>query len=121
MSTTALRQGAVRVTGRFVAGTTRRDVLDGQAVLAITDLGTGAEVPYWCRALYDGGRCTGFRLSKMGTAASYFVARDLSRCTCPSARWHPGRPGGCRHQAALREALTALAGRRPRPDAAPAK
>jgi hypothetical protein len=36
----------VHATGLFVGGATRQDVIDGSAVLAVTDLDTGEEKPY---------------------------------------------------------------------------
>jgi hypothetical protein len=96
----------VNVRAYFVGGASRQDVLDGAAVLSLTDLTTNEEAAYWCRALYDGGRCTGFRLTKLGSPADvYDVPRALTGCDCPDAAYRPERPGGCRHQQALRQAL----------------
>ncbi len=54
------------------------------------------------------GALAGFRLTKPdGTA--YDLPADLSSCDCPDATYHPERPGGCRHQKAMRAALAALA------------
>ncbi len=51
---------AVQVTGRFVGGATRQDVIDGAAVLSITsgDDSDRDESAYWCQAIFDGERCT---------------------------------------------------------------
>jgi hypothetical protein len=95
----------VRVRAYFVGGATRQDVLDGAAVLSITDLTTGEEQAYWCQAVYDGERCLGFRLRKFGSGEVYDVPRGLAGCDCPDAVYRGGRPGGCRHQQALRQAL----------------
>lgn len=57
------------------------------------------------------GTLTGYRLTKAdGSGAFYDLPADLSSCDCPDATYHPERPGGCRHQRALRAALAALEG-----------
>lgn len=101
----------VQITARFVGGATRRDVLAGAAVLEIeSGDATDRDVqPYWVRARYDGEVCLGFELRKFGTGEVYDVPRSLDRCTCPDATYRPQRPGGCRHQAALRQALPTVA------------
>jgi hypothetical protein len=97
----------VQVQARFVGGATRRDVIDGSAVLSIVsgDATDTDETPYWCQAIYDGERCTGFRLTKFATGEVYDLPRDLSICDCPDRTYRPERPGGCRHMVALRQAL----------------
>jgi hypothetical protein len=99
--------GPAQVTARFVGGATRQDVLDGAAVLAIVtgDDTDADESVYWCQALYTGDRCTGFRLTKFGTGDVREIPRSLDSCNCPDANYHPDRPGGCKHQVALRQAL----------------
>jgi hypothetical protein len=101
----------VSVVARFVGGATRQDILDGAAVLFIAtgDATDRDECAYWCLALYEGERCTGFRLTKFGTGEVYDVPRDLSSCDCPDRTYRPERPGGCRHMAALRQALPTVA------------
>ena len=84
--------------------TTRQDVIDNAAMLSITDAVTGDEKVYRTQAIYDGETCLGFRLT-LAQSEPYFITRDLSRCTCPDHTHRPGRPGGCRHVAALRMAL----------------
>jgi hypothetical protein len=100
----------VQVTGRFVGGATRQDVIDGSAVLSITsgDDTDRGESAYWCQALYRGDRCTGFRLTKFGTGEVYNLPRDLSSCDCPDRTFRPERPA-CKHMAALRQALPTVA------------
>jgi hypothetical protein len=88
-----------------VGGATRRDLLDNAAVLSVTDLGTGEESAYWCEAVYDGDRLACFRLRKFGTGEQYDLPRDLSGCDCADRVYRPQRPGGCRHMAALKQAL----------------
>ena len=102
---------AVNVLARFVGGATRRDVLEGSAVLSVVtgDDTDRDETAYWCFALYDGDRCTGFRLTKFGTGDVYDVPRSLDACTCGDGTYRPERPGGCKHQAALRQALPTVA------------
>lgn len=102
----------VSVTGRFVGGASRQDVIDGAAVLAIEsgDATDRDESAYWVSAVYAAGACVGFALVKFGTGETYELPRDLSSCGCPDATYRPGRPGGCRHAAALRQALPTLTG-----------
>ena len=99
----------VQVQACFVGGATRQDILDGSAVLSVVsgDDTDRDEMAYWCRALYDGDRCTGFRLTKFGTGDVYDVPRSLDACTCGDGTFRPERPGGCKHQQALRQALPA--------------
>jgi hypothetical protein len=100
----------VNVKAHFVGGATRQEVIDGAAVLSITDLATGQEQAYWVEALFEGGRCLGFRLRKFGGAEPpYDLPRDLSGCDCPDHTYRPERPGGCRHMQPLRQALPAVA------------
>jgi hypothetical protein len=101
----------VSVTARFVGGATRQDVLDGSAVLSIAtgDDTDRDESAYWCQAIYDGDRCIGFRLRKFASAEMYDLPRDLSSCDCPDQTYRPERPGGCKHMAALRQALPTVA------------
>ena len=97
----------VNVRAVFVGGATRQDVIDGQAVLSIVtgDDTDRDEKPYWVKALFDGERCVGFSLTTFGTGEGHILSRDLKSCTCGDALYRPNRPGGCRHQAALRQAL----------------
>jgi hypothetical protein len=101
----------VQVRARFVGGASRQEVIDGSAVLSIVsgDATDTDETPYWCQAIYDGGRCVGFRLTKFATGEVYDLPRDLSGCDCPDRTYRPERPGGCRHMAALRQALPTVA------------
>ena len=95
---------AVQVNAEFVGRTSRQDVCDNAAMLSITDAVTGDEKIYRTQAIFDGETCLGFRLT-FAQSEPYFITRDLSRCTCPDNTHRPGRPGGCRHMAALRQAL----------------
>ena len=97
----------VNVRAVFVGGATRDDVIAGQAVLSIVtgDDSDRDEKPYWIKALFDGERCVGFSLTTFGTGEGHILSRDLRSCTCGDALYRPNRPGGCRHQAALRQAL----------------
>ena len=94
---------AVQIKAEFVGRTTRQDVIDGDAILAVRN-GDG-EVFYRVLALFDGPTLAGWRVTKVGTEEGYAVAADLRRCTCPDNTHRPDRPGGCRHMAALRMAL----------------
>jgi hypothetical protein len=108
---------AVQITAHFVGGASRQDVLDGAAVLAIVagDATDADERAYWCKALYAGDQCVGFRLTKFGgeTTEVYDLPRDLSSCDCPDHTYRPQRPGGCRHMIALRQALPTVTGTAP--------
>jgi hypothetical protein len=79
-------------------------------VLVITSADARGQVnvgTFVVHAHQDGGRLLGYRLEKPdGTA--YDLPADLSSCDCPDGTFHPERPGGCRHQKALRAALAAL-------------
>jgi hypothetical protein len=116
MSRPATRRGRhrqpllpIRVTGRLVGGATRQDVIDGSAVLAVTDLDTGAEKPYWLKALYDNRRCVGFSLRALGSDEEHVLPCERTSCPCGDATYRAGQPGGCRHRAALRLALPTVA------------
>jgi hypothetical protein len=51
----------------------------------------------------------GYRLTKPADLASYDICTHEQpwKCDCPDATFHPERPGGCKHVAALRAALRA--------------
>jgi len=95
----------VRVRARFDGGATWQDVIDGAAVLSIKDADTGKEACYWCEAVYVGEQCVGFRLRKFATGQQHDLPSDLSSCDCGDRTHRPERPGGCRHMAALQQAL----------------
>jgi hypothetical protein len=95
----------VRVTGLFVGGATRQDLMDNAAVLAINDDTTGLEQAYWCEAVFNGPVLTAFRLRKFGGYEQYDLPADLTACDCADGVYRWNRPGGCRHQQALRQAL----------------
>ncbi|HEX5270533.1 MAG TPA: hypothetical protein VFW33_08615 [Gemmataceae bacterium] len=105
------------MTGRFVGPTTRQDVLDGAAVLSIIsgDDTDRDETAYWCLALFTGDVCTGFRLTKFASGEVYDLPRSLDGCDCPDRTYKPERPGGCKHMAALRQALPTVQGAKPAP------
>jgi hypothetical protein len=73
----------------------------GAGVLAIN--GT----KYVVTVLRDQNRVLGYRLTKPSDMASYDVCvlGQPWKCDCPDATFHPERPGGCKHVAALRAAL----------------
>jgi hypothetical protein len=71
----------------------------GTGILAING------VPYVVLRLSSG---VGYRLEK-GDRTTYDVNTEAETWTCdwPDATFHPERPGGCKHIAALRAALKA--------------
>jgi hypothetical protein len=96
----------VNVRAYLVGGATRQDVIDGSAVLSITDLDRDEESAYWLSALFDGEKCVGFTVRKFGgEEEAHVISRDLTSCTCGDSTYRPNRPGGCRHLAALRRVL----------------
>jgi hypothetical protein len=99
----------VKVRARFVAGATPEGLAAGAAILSVTEADTGKATCYWCEALPGAdGRYVGFRLRKFGGGEPHDLPGDLSGCTCADRTHRPDRPGGCRHMAALRQALPAL-------------
>jgi hypothetical protein len=110
----------VVVLGFFSGGARISEICEGSAVLVIRagDHTDADEQPYWCEAFFDGaGRVESFHLVKFGSGEKYNLPADLSSCDCPDHTFREERRGGCKHMAALRQALTILTGR---PDAAPA-
>lgn len=75
----------------------------GAGVLAIN--GTD----YVVTVLRDQSRVLGYRLTKPADMAFYDICIQGTpwKCDCPDATFHPERPGGCKHVAALRAALAA--------------
>jgi hypothetical protein len=65
---------------------------------------------YTITVLYLYGERTGYRLEKLdGAVYDIDATAPQWRCDCPDATYHPERPGGCKHVAALRAALAAAA------------
>ena len=95
----------VSVTGVFVADPTDDDLLIGAAVLEIDD---GKELAsYWLQANTERGNIVGYALRKFNSAEVYDLPASLDSCDCPDGVYRSERPGGCRHQQAIRQALTA--------------
>jgi hypothetical protein len=91
------------------------DLLAGHAVLAVSvgDESDSDTRVYWLQAHTDQcGHVTSFRLTKFGTGEAHDLPADLSSCSCGDNTFRPERPGGCRHMAALRQALLAVADRK---------
>lgn len=83
----------------------------GVLVISSTDhTGRLRHTSYLVSPITDSGGLVGYRLTKRD-GTTYDLPHDLSGCSCPDNTWHPERPGGCRHMAALRAALAALEGR----------
>jgi len=103
----------VAVRGCFVeprAGRTLDDDLgDGCAILLIHDPRRRPKkqrhAGYWCQRLAPNS----YRLKSFSAPQSYEVCLKPSHagCSCGDAQFRWRRPGGCRHQAALRQALEA--------------
>ena len=73
---------------------------------------TTGEVAINGRAYYVTRHATGYRLTgydpRKREVTVYDLPADLSGCDCPDGTFHPERPGGCKHRAALKAALKAL-------------
>ena len=79
-------------------------------VLPIGEVGTGVlainATNYTLTALRDRAGIVGYHMVKAdGTAYDVCTAEERWSCDCPDATFHPERPGGCKHIAALRAAL----------------
>jgi hypothetical protein len=87
------------------------DLIAGHAVLAITtgdDTDSDTRV-YWLKADVDHtGRVASFELTRFGSGEQYHLPADLSSCDCPDHAFREDRLGGCKHMAALRQALILL-------------
>ena len=99
----------VQVTGSLITGlgTGLADLFDGCAILEIDD--ARELTSYWCSASTDvEGRITGLHIQKFATGEKYDLPATLDDCDCPDAIYRSHRPGGCRHQVALRQALVSV-------------
>ena len=81
-------------------------------VLPIGELGTGVLAinghDYIVTVLRGPSGVVGYRMAKPdGTAYDVCTTEEHWSCDCPDATFHPERPGGCKHIAALRAALKA--------------
>lgn len=82
-------------------------------IVPIGEVGTGVlainGTEYVVTVLRDQTRLLGYRLTKPADMAAYDVCTQGTpwTCDCPDATFHPERPGGCKHVAALRAALNA--------------
>jgi hypothetical protein len=94
------------VTGLFCGGSTTADLLAGVAVLEV--LRPEDSDYYWAGYVVDNSRVIGVQLRHFGTGTVYFLPADLSECDCGDFTFRPDRPGGCKHMAALRQALSPL-------------
>jgi hypothetical protein len=98
----------VHVLGRLITGlgTGLADLFDGCAILEIDD---GKELTsYWCLARAEsaeGGQIVSLHLQKFGSTEKYDLPASLDSCDCADGTYRGERPGGCRHQVALRQAL----------------
>ena len=97
---------------RWIGGKPTQGMLDhGDAVLQITAAGKEASFFFVGENKDNDGRRLGFRLVKIDAldkTATYDVEITPYgwRCDCPDATY-TDRPGGCKHCAGLRAALTA--------------
>jgi hypothetical protein len=81
-------------------------------VLPIGEVGTGVlaidGTNYTLTTLRDQTGVVGYHMMKAdGTAYDVCTSEEHWTCDCPDATFHPERPGGCKHVAALRAALKA--------------
>jgi hypothetical protein len=81
-------------------------------VLPIGETGTGVLAinghNYTVTVLHSPSGVTGYRMAKVdGTTYDLCTTEQCWTCDCPDATFHPERPGGCKHVAALRAALKA--------------
>ena len=95
----------VNVVGRFLGGADDEDLLIGAAVLESED--SKDLMSYWCQANTEHGNIVGWSLRRFGFAEVYDLPASLNACDCPDGIYKSERPGGCRHQVALRQALAA--------------
>jgi hypothetical protein len=108
----------VAVTGRILAGhgQVMHDMFHGHSILEIES--EGRLESYWLTLIISpDARIAGVRLQRFAEGQVYDLPASLDDCTCPDATYRPERPGGCRHQQALRMALIRVAedNARPRP------
>ena len=61
----------------------------------------------------------GDKLQKFATGEQYTLPATLDDCECGDATWRSERPGGCKHQQALRQALVAVAAEKAKPHQRP--
>jgi hypothetical protein len=105
----------VNVTSHFEPGVMPHDLLHGHAILTVTDTNkpeAEREAFYWATALLSDGRIVALDLQKFGRKLGedhHRVTLEPLSCDCEDATWRPGRPGGCRHVNAVRQALLELA------------
>jgi hypothetical protein len=94
----------VQVTGTLITGigTGLADLFDGVAILEIED--AKELTSYWRGVAAVNGLITSIHLQKFATGEKYELPATLDDCSCPDATYRP-RPGGCRHQVALRQSL----------------
>jgi hypothetical protein len=104
----------VNVTGEFVEARAE-DLLHDCAILEIRDEDKGGSSWYWAGLVQTGGHIVGIKLCKWGEGwqerPRHLVTIDegeMAACDCGDGTFRPDRPGGCRHIAALRQALPAL-------------
>jgi hypothetical protein len=100
----------VAVTGRLLAGggQVMHDLFHGHSILEIES--QGRLESYWLTLnVSPDGHIAGLRLQRFASGEKYDLPADLDSCDCPDALFRPERPGGCRHQQALGQALVAVA------------
>jgi hypothetical protein len=86
--------------------------INGQPGLLTITTDKRPDVQYLVTALAeqfrDGVVIRGFAMTKADGKVHHLDADEGLRCDCEDATFHPERPGGCRHQAALRAALATI-------------
>jgi hypothetical protein len=110
----------VEVQGRIVVGHGRtvHDLFNGCAVLLVAQ--EGKEESYWVSLVVTPDGHIGLvKLQKFATGEQYTLPATLDDCECGDATWRSERPGGCKHQQALRQALVAVAAEKAKPHQRP--
>jgi hypothetical protein len=106
----------VQVVGRIIAGQGQvmHDMFHGHTIL---DIESESRLEFYWLTLNvsPDGHIAGGRIQRFAEGQHYDVPATLDECSCPDATFRPERPGGCRHQQALRQALLAVAEDNDRP------
>jgi hypothetical protein len=103
-----MTQNAATGSVRWEADATAAGLMWGSAILRITTK-AGAQSYFVRRLGGQVGPCREVELTALGSGKSYDLELGAGKCSCGDATYR-SRPGGCKHQMALRVALTRVAG-----------